>query len=126
MTESDYREYLAAFNRQDFEGCGRFYARDVIFEGRGGNFRGRDQVLKFYRRLQSRLSETLVTLDLIVAPEGIVADLLTRLQPLEDWPDFATRPLRKGETVLSQNFVWYEIEDDRFTRIRSAHYRYLS
>ena len=35
LTARDHRAYLAAFNRHDFEGFGRYYAEDVIFEGRG-------------------------------------------------------------------------------------------
>ena len=32
MTEDDFRRYIAAFNDDDFEGFGRFYADDVVFE----------------------------------------------------------------------------------------------
>jgi hypothetical protein len=125
LTARDYRAYLAAFNRHDFEEFGRYYTADVIFAGRGGNFRGRDQVLEFYRGVQTRLRESLSLLDLVVGPQGIVADVLTTLDVLQDWPDFAAGPLRKGQTVRSQNFIWYEVAGRRFTHIRSAHYRYL-
>jgi hypothetical protein len=125
LTAHDYRAYLAAFNRHDFAGFGRYYTEDVIFEGRGGNFRGRNQVLDFYRGVQTRLRESLSIVDLIVGPQGIVADVLTTLYVLQDWPDFPAGPLRKGQTVRSQNFIWYEVADGRFTHIRSAHYRYL-
>src|SRR6185437_3902082 len=79
LTARDYSAYLAAFNRHDFEGFGRYYSDDVIFEGRGGNFRGRDQVLDFYRGVQTRLRESLALLDLIVGSQGILADVLTTL-----------------------------------------------
>jgi hypothetical protein len=125
LTARDYRAYLAAFNRHDFAEFGRYYTADVIFAGRGGNFRGRDQVLEFYRGVQTRLRESLSLLDLVVGPQGIVADVLTTLDVLQDWPDFAAGPLRKGQTVRSQNFIWYEVAGRRFTHIRSAHYRYL-
>jgi hypothetical protein len=125
LTSKDYRAYLAAFNEHDYEGFGRYYAEDVIFEGRGGNFRGRAQVVDFYRGVHTRLRETLSIGDLIVGPQGILADLLTTLYALQDWPDFPTGPIRKGQTVRSQNFIWYEVFERRFTHIRSAHYRYL-
>src|SRR6185312_12825805 len=125
LTARDYRAYLAAFNRHDFAEFGRYYTENVIFEGRGGNFRGRDQVLDFYRGVQARLRESLSLLDLIVGPRGIVADVLTTLNVLQDWPDFPAGPMRRGQTVRSQNFIWYEVADGRFTHIRSAHYRYL-
>ncbi len=125
LTEKDYRAYLDAFNRHDFEAFGRYYSTDVVFEGRGGTFQGRDQVLSFYRGAQSRLRERIVIQDLILGPQGILADLVTSLYVLQDWPDFAAGALRKGQTVQSENFIWYEVAARRFTRIRSAHYRYL-
>jgi len=125
LTESHYRAYLAAFNRHDFAAFGKYYADDVIFEGRGGNFRGREQVLDFYRGVQGRLRESIAIRDLVIGQQGILADLVTTLHVLRDWADFPSGPLRQGQTVRSQNFIWYEIAEGRFTHIRSAHYRYL-
>jgi hypothetical protein len=123
LTEADFREYLAAFNRNDFEGFGRFYARDVIFEGRAGKFSKRDDVLNFYRDVKSRVRETLTLHDIVIAEQDIVADLETELYALKDWPAFPTGPIRKGQTIRSRNFIWYDVRDRRFVRIRSAHYR---
>jgi hypothetical protein len=125
LTEADFREYIAAFNRDDFEGFGRFYTDDVIFQGRAGQFSKRADVLNFYRKVKSRIRETLVIHDLILGEQDIVADLETQLHGLVDWPDFPTGPIRKGETRRSQNFIWYEVRDGKFVRIRSAHYRKL-
>jgi hypothetical protein len=125
LTGDDFRNYIAAFNRHDFAGFGKYYATDVIFEGRGGNFRGREQVLDFYRGVQPRLRETITVNDLIVGAEGMLADLETQLYALTDWPDFATGPIHKNETIRSQNFIWYEIKNGQFVHIRSAHYRKL-
>jgi hypothetical protein len=123
LTEADFREYIAAFNRNDFNGFGRFYADDVIFEGRAGQFRRRADVLDFYRGVKSRVRETLTLQDIVLGEQDIVAHLVTELNALEDWPDFPTGPLRKGQTIRSQNFIWYEVRDRKFVRIRSAHYR---
>ena len=49
MTEEDFRSYVAAFNANEFEGFGRFYADDVIFElGAMKKIVGRDNILAFY------------------------------------------------------------------------------
>jgi len=125
LTEEDYHAYLDAFNRHNFEAFGRYYTDDVIFEGRGGNFRGREQVLSFYREVQPRLRESIVIQDLIVSAKAIAADLVTTLHVLQDWPDFPSGALHRGQIVRSQNFIWYDVADGRFTHIRSAHYRYL-
>ena len=55
----------------------------------------------------------------------IAAEIRTTLVPLEDWPDFPTGPVVKGEKRESINFAFYDIADGRFTRIRSARFRQL-
>jgi len=123
IDERTFRSYVDAFNRNDFDGFGRYYADDIEFEGRAATLRGRDALLSFYQRVKSRVRETISIEDIVVAGRTVVADLITELQPLEDWPDFPTGPLRKGEMRRSQNFLWYDVAEGRFTRIRAAHYR---
>jgi hypothetical protein len=125
LTEADFREYIAAFNRNDFEGFGRYYADDVIFEGRAGHFTKRADVLDFYRTVKARMRETITIHDIILGEQDIAADLETELLALEDWPDFPTGPIHKGQKIRSQNFIWYEVKGRKFVRIRSAHYRAL-
>lgn len=57
------------------------------------------------------------------AERGFVADLVTELEALEDWPDFPTGPMSRGEIRRAQNFVWYDVSGKQFTRVRAAHYR---
>ena len=122
MTESDFHRYIEAFNRSDFDAFGRFYAADVDFSGQGGTFHGRDQVLDFYRTVKSRVREQIIVRSVTADETGLVADLITELTALQDWPDFPTGPLRAGEVRLSENFIWYEVRDGQITRIRSAHF----
>jgi ketosteroid isomerase-like protein len=121
--EQAFRDYIAAFNRNDFDELGRYYAQDVEFEGRAATLHGREELLRFYRGVKSRIRETIAIQDIVAGERALVADLITELHPLEDWPDFPTGPLRKGETRCSQNFVWYDLADGRFVRIRAANYR---
>jgi hypothetical protein len=126
LTESDFRSYITAFNRSNFEGFSSFYSPDVEFRGRAGQCTGRDEVVRFYRTVRARVRETITIHAVVVGERAIVADLETELYGLVDWPDLKTGPLKRGETRRSQNFIWYDIADDHFTRIRSAHYRYLA
>jgi len=125
LTEAAFRNYLAAFNRSDFDAFGRFYAAEVEFVGRAAQLRGREEVVRFYRDVKSRARETVTLHGVVVGPRTLVADLETELHALADWPDFPTGPLTRGETRRSQNFIWYDVADDQFTRIRSAHHRRL-
>jgi ketosteroid isomerase-like protein len=114
------RDYIAAFNRGDFDGFGGYYTPDIDFRGRGGTFSGRAAVLDFYRGVRARVRETLTLRGLVVGRQQWIADVVTELHALEDWPDFPTGALRKGETRRSQNFIWYELDGERFARVRSA------
>ena len=125
LTEADFRTYVAAFNRSDYDAFGRFYAPDVEFAGRAAQLQGREAVVRFYRDVKSRVRETLTLHGLVIGTRAIVADLETELHALADWPDFPTGPLHRGETRRSQNFIWYDVADTEFTRIRSARYRQL-
>ncbi len=76
--------------------------------------------------MKARLHETLSVHAVVAGDNALVADVETELHALEDWPDFPTGPFARGETRRSQNFIWYDVKDGQFTRIRSAHYRYLA
>ena len=115
-----FQAYIDAFNRSDFDGFSRYYLPDIDFRGRGGTFAGRDAVLEFYRGVKSQVRETLTLRGLVVGRRQWVADVVTELQAQQDWPDFPTGALKKGETRRSENFIWYELEGDKFKRVRSG------
>lgn len=115
-----FRDYIAAFNRSDFDGFSRYYTPDIDFRGRGGTFAGREAVLDFYRGVKARMRETLTLRGLVVGQRQWIADIVTELHALDDWPDFPSGPIRRGETRRSQNFIWYDLEGGRFRRVRSA------
>jgi len=123
LSEDEYRDYIAAFNRSDFDTFSRYYAPDVEFHGRAGHFVGRDAVVGFYRKVHARLRERVEVRQIILGEQEMVADAVTELHALEDWPDFPTGPLLRGEVRRSQNFLWYELSGREFTRVRAAHYR---
>lgn len=125
LTEQDFRDYIAAFNRNDFEGFGKYYAEDVEFEGRGRHFKSRDEVLSFYREVKKRLRETITIHEVIVGPQGLAAEIETELYAFVDWPELVTGAIKKGETILTRNFVWYDVVDGKFKHIRSARYQRL-
>jgi ketosteroid isomerase-like protein len=125
LTGRDLRAYIDAFNRSDFDTVSRYYKDDLEFEGRGRHFHNREEMLSFYRTLKSRMRETINVRSAVVGRDDIAAELETELYALEDWPDFFGGPMKRGDTLRSLNFVWYEIRDRQFTRIRSARYKRL-
>jgi ketosteroid isomerase-like protein len=125
LSEESFRSYVAAFNRSDFDAFSRFYARDVEFRGRPGERKGRDEVVNLYRDIRTRVREKITIHALVIGEHSIVADMETELYGLVDWPDLKSGALKQGETRRSQNFIWYDVTDDHFTRIRSAHHRII-
>jgi ketosteroid isomerase-like protein len=123
FTEKDFRDYIAAFNRNDFEGFAQYYTDNIIFEGRGRHFKSRDEVLNFYRTVKSRMRETITIKEVIVGENDMTVEIETELSAFEDWLDMPTGPIHKGEVIRSQSFVWYKIENKKFVHIRSARYR---
>ena len=123
ITDADFHRYIAAFNRSDFAAFSQYYAPQIHFQGQAGEFHSRAEVVSFYRQVKARLRETIKILGLVIGKQDIVAELDTELHALEDWPDFPTGPIHRGETRRSHNFVWYKVTDGTIESIRSARYR---
>ncbi|MET3471083.1 hypothetical protein ABIC78_001598 [Novosphingobium sp. 1529] len=119
-----FEGYIAAFNRNDFDGFGAYYAPDVVFAGQAAQVVGRAAVLDFYRTVKAHLDETLDLLTFVGAPDGsrIAAELRTSLVARRDWPEMPTGAMRVGDRRESVNFVIYDIEDGHFVRVRSARF----
>jgi hypothetical protein len=119
-----FEAYVDAFNRNDFDGFGAYYADDMVFQGQAAQLVGRAAVLDFYRTVKSKLDETLFLLTFVGAPElgRIAVEMRTQLIAREDWPEMPTGPMRKGDKRESINFVVYDLADRRFTRVRSARF----
>ena len=124
MTEDDFRAYIEAFNANDFEGFGRFYADNVIFElGAMKRIDGRENILDFYREDKAHITEVVTPLDVIVSRSRIAMHCHTTFETFKDWPDFEIWPTMAGDTREVETIAMYEIEDDRFTHIRGARFK---
>ena len=73
--------------------------------------------------VEKRLVETVDLLSFVASDTMIAAEIRVTLDPLEDWPDFGPAPLVKGERKQSLVFLFYDVADGQFTRIRSARFR---
>ncbi len=123
---SAFADYIAAFNRGDFDGFSKYYDEHVLFEGRGRRFESRRQVVDYYRMARQRLDEHVVVRRAYFGPDGLAAELETTLTVTGDWPDFFSGPLKTGDVRRSLNFVFYTIREGRFIHIRSANFSALT
>jgi hypothetical protein len=118
--------YLEAFNARDYAGFSAFYAPDLRFFGQAATLEGAAAVVNFYRKVHARIDEKVELLTFVSGgPARIAAELRTTLVAREDWPDFPTGALVRGQRRQSLNFAMYDIEDGRFVRVRSARFRRL-
>jgi hypothetical protein len=121
VTEEDFRRYVAAFNANDYEGFGRFYADDVIFElGAMKKIVGREAILGFYRSVKEHIIEVVTPIEVIVAPSRIAMYCHTTFDTFEDWPDFELWPTRKGDHREVETIAMYEVANSQFTHIRGG------
>lgn len=126
MTLDDYADYIARFNANDFEGFGRYYCDDVIFNlGDKQQIVGRDAILDFYRDVKSKVRETLDILAVVPGPDALACHVRTEFYGLVDWPDFIAGPLMRGDTINIETIAFYYLRDGKFSRILGARYKTL-
>jgi hypothetical protein len=124
VTEEQFRTYVAAFNANDFEGFGRFYADDVVFElGAMKTIIGRDNILDFYRGVKAHIVEVVTPLEVIVTPTRIAMYCRTTFDTIKDWPEFEIWPTMAGDHREVETIAMYEVVGDRFTHIRGARFK---
>lgn len=126
MTAEDYADYIARFNANDFEGFGRYYCDDVVFNlGEKRRIVGRENILDFYRDVKSKVRETLDILSVAVGPDAMACHVRTEFYGLADWPDFVAGPLMKGEAINIESLGYYYLRDGKFAQIMGARYKTL-
>jgi hypothetical protein len=121
MNKQLFGEYIASFNRDDFEGFSKYYADDVVLElGKRKTLHGRQAIIDFYREVKSKIRETLVIRTVVADEAGLAAEVATEFYALTDWPDFIAGSIRKGESIHIVSWIFYTIVNGRFQHIRST------
>jgi hypothetical protein len=124
MTREAFAAYIDAFNRDDEASYGRYYADDVVLVIAGEReLLGRDAIFAFYRTVKAQTRRTIIVKDAIIGPARLAAELESEFLALEDLPDFTAGPMRAGDRIYINTFVFYDVVDGCFRRIRSAVFR---
>jgi hypothetical protein len=126
MTRDEFEAYINAFNRDDFDGFSKYYADDVEFNlGDRKQIIGRKGIVEFYRGVKEHFREELTIIDLVITPTRIALHNGTVFSTIKDWPDFELWPTMDGDVRRIESINLYELENDKFTRIKSARYKQL-
>jgi hypothetical protein len=124
MTEDQFRSYIAAFNANDFDLFGSFYADDVVFElGAMKRIVGRANILAFYRQVKAHITEVVTPLSVIVTPTRIAMHCRTTFDTFVDWPDFEIWPTKAGDHREVETIAMYEVAGNHLTHIRGARFK---
>jgi ketosteroid isomerase-like protein len=124
MTEERFRAYIDAFNRGDQQAYGEYYADDVVLVIAGKTeLRGKQAIFDFYKKVQSQTKRTIQVNKVITAPNHLAVELQSEFLALEDLPEFTAGPMKKGGRIFINTFVFYNLRDGKFARIRSAEFR---
>jgi len=122
MTEEErLAAYMEAFNHSDYEALRAFYCTDVhLVIGNGVELVGPDAIIDFYRGVKSKTQRTISVLQCASNGQTVAAELESEFLALEDYPDFSSGPMSRGDRLYVNSFVFYELRDGRYARIRSA------
>jgi hypothetical protein len=127
MSAERFATYIDAFNRDDYSSFGDYYQDDVVLVIAGKTeLHGRQAIFDFYRVVKSQTHRTIQVNRVITAPNRLAAELQSEFLALEDLPNFAAGPMRKGGRIFINTFVFYELRAGKFARIRSAELRKIA
>ena len=118
MTNDDVRDYIAAFNRLDFDGFGKYYADDVKLSLSGKRtLSSRQEILAFYAEVAKVCREKLEITHLVVDDEGVAIEVKTEFKALVDDPTFIAGPLVPGQSIFITSRIFYTLRDGKFAEI---------
>jgi len=122
--EVRFRDYMQAFNASDWKALRDYYAPDVrLVIGNGTELNGRDAILAFYGKVKRQTRRTIEVVQCFADGQTLAAEIESEFLAVEDVPDFAVRPMAKGDRYYLNSFVFYDFEGEHYTRIRAATFR---
>ena len=122
--EARFRAYLDAFNNSDWDALRACYAPDIrLVIGNGTELVGREAIVDFYSKVKQQTRRTIELIQCFADGNVLAAEIESEFLALEDAPDFAARPMTRGDRYYLNSFVFYEFEGEQYTRIRAAVFR---
>jgi len=122
--EARFRAYMQAFNSSDWDALREYYAPDIrLVIGNGAELVGRDAIIDFYSEVKQQARRTIEIVQCFADGNTLAAEIESEFVAIEDAPDFAVRPMAKGDRYYLNSFVFYDFEGAQYTCIRAATFR---
>ena len=132
MTREEFEVYLSHFNNKRYGAATSYFAPDVTLEfcttpggdpGEARTLHGVQEFIAQYQSLHANVHEVVELRDFIPGEDLIAAEMYTEFHFFKDYPNFSGRNMKTGDVYITTNWCIYNIENDRFKRIRVAHWR---
>lgn len=118
-----FATYIDAFNRDDFEGYGRYYAPAVRMNYNGRvRLEGQDAIRRFYARVHRRVKQSINILDAVCGSDVPFADIEGKFLAPEDAPNFSIGPLAKGQYMPSRSLARCDLKAGLIMSVTTARY----
>jgi hypothetical protein len=119
MTRDDVETYLTHFNNHRYDQQAAYYADDVVFELPTLTLKGPQAIIGLYKEFHPHVKEHVEIEDILIGPDKIFMIVPTRFEPINDFKKYGLN-FEKGKIYETVSFVLYNLENDKFKRIRSA------
>jgi SnoaL-like domain len=132
VTKQDLFRYIDYFNHKRYDEVMAFYDPDVVIEyptmlanpdAPPVTRRGRAGFLEQYVELHKSCREALEVQSVIQDGNMIAAEMYTEFHFFKDYPNFSGRMMKAGDIYITTNWCIYTVENEKFKRIRVAHWR---
>ena len=132
MDKQRFLRYIDHFNNKRYEDVMNYYDPDVSIEyptmfanpqAPPVTRKGRAGFLEQYVTLHRHCREALEVGDLLFDGNRIAAEMYSEFHFFKDYPDFSGRAMKAGDIYIATNWCIYTLENDKFKRIRVAHFR---
>ncbi len=132
MDKQSFLRYVDHFNNKRYEDVMAYYDPNVSIEyptmlanpqAPPVTRNGRAGFLDQYVVLHQSCREALEVGDLLIDDNRIAAEMYSEFHFFGDCPNFSGRAMKAGDIYIATNWCIYALENDKFKRIRVAHFR---
>lgn len=120
-TRETWEKYIKAFADNYENAIVTFYTEDVLFETPKNRFEGRQAFINYLNATRQGIREILTPINVFSDENRLAAELDAELQAYDDAPDFAEKPLRKGESIRKRVSAFYDFKDGKICRVKIYH-----